>query len=432
MTTQPIEYAPHGRQLNPAELEIDLFCKGIRIHESCHLDQDARDFVRARAGLGSGLELMIPGRKNIWLNAPVTEFFVPFSPYELRFDGNGYQVYHTQDDVYYEVILPPAPAWYNKKTSTGVRMKEIAVMQGTYLGVYVGGTCAFWLSEPRESCKFCATGLHVGTEGADKAFKKVDEVVEVAQEAKRESNISFVHFNTGFQKNRGLELCAPFVKAMKERVGALVGVQAIPSPDLWKYDWMIDCGANHFSFCYELHNPEYFEKFLPGKARHIRQETFFRAMEYTSRKLGKGAVSGEIIAGIEPIEDTLNAIDYITSIGAFPTVCIFRPVEGTDMQDWNSPRYEDMVVVFKHVYEACMKNGIPIGMAPNIEVSLVVQPNDAEYLVEPSLRYYWYKTKLAVMRSAAQFIFQREMKPHPVAADADHAPVPPVIQNQTM
>ena len=102
------------------------------------------------------------------------------------------------------------------------------------------------------------------------------------------------------------------------------------------------------------------------------------------------------------------------------------------MQDWNSPRYEDMVVVFKHVYEACMKNGIPIGMAPNIEVSLVVQPNDAEYLVEPSLRYYWYKTKLAVMRSAAQFIFQREMKPHPVAADADHAPVPPVIQNQTM
>ena len=28
MTTQPIEYAPHGRQLNPAELEIDLFCKG--------------------------------------------------------------------------------------------------------------------------------------------------------------------------------------------------------------------------------------------------------------------------------------------------------------------------------------------------------------------------------------------------------------------
>ena len=51
-------------------------------------------------------------------------------------------------------------------------------------------------------------------------------------------------------------------------------------------------------------------------------------MEYTSRKLGKGAVSGEIIAGIEPIEDTLNAIDYITSIGAFPTVCNFPTCGG--------------------------------------------------------------------------------------------------------
>ncbi len=47
--------------LNPCELEIDLFCKGMRIDPSCALEDDARFISRTRAGLGSGLELVIPG-----------------------------------------------------------------------------------------------------------------------------------------------------------------------------------------------------------------------------------------------------------------------------------------------------------------------------------------------------------------------------------
>ena len=108
----------------------------------------------------------------------------------------------------------------------------------------------------------------------------------------------------------------------------------VPTLDLWKYDWLSDLGADHFSFCYEFHNPEYFARLLPGKQNTVGQDSFFRAMEYTSAKLGKGAVSGEIIAGVEPIEDTFAAIDYITSVGAFPTVCVFRPVIGADMEDY--------------------------------------------------------------------------------------------------
>ncbi len=420
--TEPLQASTHGRRLNPAELEIDLFCNGIFINPSCDLEHDARAYVKARAGLGSGLEMMIPGKKDIWLNVPVHESFVQNTAYELMKDQRGYRVVHTQDHEEYPVVIPPAPKWYYQKTSSGVSMTEIGVLQGTYLGIYIGKACAFWNTNPRENCRFCATGLYVSSEESEKAKKTVQEVVEVAQAAKEESGITFVHFNTGFQKYRGLNLCAPFVKAVKEHVGALVGVQAIPSTQLEKYDWIIDCGADHLSFCYELHNPQKFEEFLPGKAKHIKQETFFRAMEYTSKKMGKGRVSGEIIAGIEPIEDTLEAIDYITSIGAFPTVCIFRPVRGTDMENWPSPRYEEMVTVFRHVYQKCMDHGIPLGLAPNIEVSLVVQPTDAEYLVSGSWKKALYKTKLAMMRRMAKPIFVRQLKPHAIKADAENAP----------
>ncbi|RJP26364.1 MAG: hypothetical protein C4527_15440 [Candidatus Omnitrophota bacterium] len=431
MNTDPIKCMSHNRRLNAAELEIDLFCKGIRIHESCDLARDARVFAKARAGLGSGLEIYIPGQKRIWLNVPVLENFASKSPYELRRENENYKVYHTLDKESYDIELPPAPDWYFRQTSTGVEMQKIGVLQGTYLGIYLHDVCSFWKSDPRENCKFCATGINVGPAGTDKQKKSVREVVETAQAAKAESGVTFVHFNTGFQDYKGLDLSAPFVKAIKEEVGALVGLQAIPSQELWKYDWLIDCGVDHFSFCYELHNPDEFAKYLPGKQRMITQQAFFDAMEYTSRKMGKGRVSGEIIAGIEPIEDTLKAIDYITSIGAFPTVCIFRPVKGSDMEDWPSPAYDDMIRVFRRVYEGCMKNGIPVGLTPNIEVSLIVQPTDAEQLVEPSLQYYLYKTKLALMRPLVGMIYRRAIQPRTIRADADHPPISSTGKNES-
>ena len=188
--------------------------------------------------------------------------------------------------------------------------------------------------------------MNVGTNEIE--AKDPEDVAEVARAAKEESGTTFVHFNSGYQGDRGLEVVAPYIKIIKEKAGLMVGVQAIPYKQTWKYDWIIDLGANHFSFCYEFHNPEYFAKLLPGKEKIITQKTFFSALEYTTKKLGKGRCSGEIIAGVEPIEDTMKAIDYITDVGAFPTICIFRPLLGSSMEDHPSPTYEDMREVMKY------------------------------------------------------------------------------------
>jgi hypothetical protein len=206
------------------------------------------------------------------------------------------------------------------------------------------------------------------------------------------------------------------VKAVKSRVGMLVGLQLIPTLNFWKYDRLIDLGADHFSFCYEFHNPEYFARFLPGKQELVGQQTFFRALEYTVKKLGKGSCSGEIIAGVEPIEDTLRAIDYITGIGAFPTICIFRPTIGSDMEQWPSPRYDDMLVVFRHLYEACRRNRIPIDVTPNIEVSLIVQPGDTRYLAPLNLDSSIYRAEMALARWLARPYFGWKMRPKKITA----------------
>jgi len=401
--------------LNPCELEIDLFCKGIRIGESCTLDEDGRPLSRTRAGLGDGLELIIPGPlKDIWMNVPVVEDFVQHSCYRLEREGPAYIVVDDRTGARYSVRIPTEPAWYSEITSRGTEMRKVGVLQGTYLGIYISNACGFWAHSPRMNCRFCTTGLNVGVNEAE--VKDIEDVVEVARAAKQESGVTFVHFNSGYKTNRDLDVVAPYVKAVKSRVGSLIGVQACPVRDTWKYDRLIDLGANHFSFCYEFHDPKTFAEICPGKQKYIGQEAFFRALEYTSKALGKGTCSGEIIAGIEPLEWTLKAIDYITSVGAFPTVCIFRPTKGADLQDWPSPRYEDMLVVFRHVYEAYRKNNIPVDVTPNIEVSLVVQPGDTRYLAPTGWPSKLYNLKVRALKAVARPYFSWKMRPKQIAA----------------
>ncbi len=92
-------------------------------------------------------------------------------------------------------------------------------------------------------------------------------------------------------------------------------------------------------------------------------------------------------------------------------MCVFRPTIGSDMEHVPPPRCEDMLVVFRHMYQSCMRRGIPIGILPNIEVSLIVQPTDARYLVPASgVAYRLYHARLGLLRALAGPVLRRRLQ----------------------
>ena len=376
--------------------------------------EGARGVSRTRAGLGSGLEVVLPAasafQKDIWVNVPVAERFAERSPYRLTGGpAEGYSIVDKRSSHLYSARLPAQPQWYSRRTSRDVPMDRIGQLQGTYLGIYINPVCAFWNYSPALNCRFCTTGQNVGTTEA--ADKSIADVIETCRAARAESGVTFVHLNGGFQGSRGLEFATPYVTAIKRDVGMLVGVQLAPEPVFARYDALIAAGVDHLSFCLELLDPEWFARICPGKQRMHGQQLFIDAMKHCVARMPRGAVSGEIIAGIEPIERTLEAIDLITDLGAFPTVCIFRPTIGSDMEDWPSPSYEEMRRVMAHLYEACRRHWLPIGAAPNIEVSLVVTPDDASMLGEPSVGHYAYETFRRVVKVVSRPVFAHRMRP---------------------
>jgi hypothetical protein len=411
--------------LTSVELEIELFCRGLVIDPAVQRDMDARRIARTRAGLGSGLEIVLhaPGR-GVWVNVPVLEPFAAGSPFRLEVYDDAYVIRDTRPaGGMYPVTIPAEPSWYSRETASGTLMSRIGVLQGTYLGVYISNVCLYWACRPEPlNCRFCTTGKNVGVN--EEGRKSVEDVVEVARAAREESHVIFTHFNTGYRheddparrREHGLMQLAPYVRAVRDEVGGFVGVQAVPvtRANYDEYDEVIEAGADHFSFCVEFEDPEVFARICPGKAATLGQGAFYDAMAYTSAKLGVGRVSGEIIAGLEPVEMTKRAIDRIVGTGAFPTVCIFRPLVGSELADVPPPDPEDMKDVMAYQYAACRRAKIPIGVLPGIQVSLVVQPEESRSLVHGRPLIDPYEVRLGAMRAAAPLVTAIKSRPrHP-------------------
>ena len=397
---------------NPALLKLDLYCKGLRMDESCFIESDGgRKILRTRAGLGSGLEVVLPG--GLWTNVPVTEPFAQLSPYTLHRQDGQYLLRHSGQDVA-PLTLSPRPEWYDAHTSTGKQMTRIGTLQGTYLGVYPAKVCEYWTEKPsKTNCKFCSVGLNLGVDDADE--KSVTEVLEVVRAARRESGITYVDFNTGhYHGDTYLDILEPYIVRIKKELGLLIGVQTPPHRDLKRYDHLREIGVNRVSFCFEIFDRQVFQDVCPGKHAEYGLDFYLEAVRYCATLGKKGprhepwVTNGEIIAGLEPAESSIKAIDWITSVGAIPTVCVFRPLLGTDLADTPPPRTEEMVPVFARLYEACMEAGLPIGCAPNINVSLVLLPEECKSLT--SRRYPLTSLKLKAMKTAFGWQFGRRLQ----------------------
>lgn len=405
-------FTPDGK-CNPAYLKLDLYCKGLKIDASCDLDEDARQIIRNRAGLGSGLEVVIGA--DMYTNVPVVEWWVGNSPYWLvkaapeggqstgpyqiwrehkPFDYSAYDSMETAKrgpwvgtldranaELVDTVTIPEEPKWYKQRTSSGKLMQRIGCLQGTYLGVYWGPRCQNWgPNGENEYCKFCTEGQNLGSQ--EEAEKSIQDVLETAIAARKESKITFVHVNTGFiDSNDYLGLFEPLFEKLKSQTNLLLGLQAPPDANFENYRRFKQLGVNNVSLCFEVIDPDLFVEIGPGKARRAGLQRYLDAIDFCANEVGFDTVNGEIIAGLEPPESSMRAIDWIVDHGAIPTVCVFRPVVGAAYGKRKPPRVEDMLPVFQHFYRRCMEKGLPIGIAPNVKVSLIMLPEECRGLM---------------------------------------------------
>ncbi|MFH1540031.1 MAG: radical SAM protein [bacterium] len=365
---------------NPVVMELELFSKGLRIDGSVRLE-GKRSPLRLRAGLGSGLEAMIHGIDDwrgdyITVNIPIHGAFVKDSPYLLVQEEERYFVTANGEKIR-QIFLFPLPKFYNEKTSDGILMSRIGCIFGNVGSMMLKG-CQFWDMEGDMKCGFCATGLYRGD--TEEPEKTIRQVVEVCKKMVFEEKVDSLHFNTGFRKGKAIEEIIPFVEAVHRETGAYICVQCPPEDDFSLYEKLYEAGARHVSFCFEIFNLEHFRSVCPGKSKYIKHDRFFEAIRHCVGIFPD--VAGELVMGLEPVRNTLDGIEKVTGLGAWPTVTVFRPLPGTRMGEMRPPSTRELIPVVKRMYTSCMEKGVPLEQLPQIRESLSPLPMDGKYLLD--------------------------------------------------
>lgn len=341
-------------------LKFQIMSKGVRIDEKvrAEIGREIKDTVSMRSGLSSGLDMILPD--NIWVNAPINEWFVNQSGLELRQNRNRF-VLRENGQVITEVKLLPRPAYYDRYTSDGVLMRTIGSTRGDRLSISITNSCVFW-EDIRQRCKFCAIGRN---DGGEVKAKKVSHILETIDAALHDPvlPIRHVYLNSGSMSgsDRGVRLFSRIVSAIKSNFTVHIHLNPCP-PENEKYvDELYGSGLDEISFNVELIDKHIANEIIPGKFRSIGLNHYYRMLSYAAKLFGDRKVSSCLIVGLENPSATLEGVECLSQLGVISKLSCFRPVRGALLCDRKPPSVELMGFVYLRAREIAKTYGLPLG-----------------------------------------------------------------------
>lgn len=149
-----------------------------------------------------------------------------------------------------------------------------------------------------------------------------------------------------------------------------------------------DAGAVGFSLNLEVFGDARATEIMPRK--HQRSSPHMaRTVEAAVAAVGgQGAVRSIVIIGLEGVEDTLAAIEFLAGLGADPVLSPFRPARGTLLETWSPPSEKYLLEVFREAQKIARRHGVELGPR--------CIPCQHNTLTMPDPGIHWYSQATAV------------------------------------
>lgn len=267
----------------------------------------------------------------------------PKSPFLVDYTGNVLILRKNGVEVC-EVSWPKRPAFYDKETRSGERMKKVASMRGSCgLRVCHDNTCNYFAQE--EQCKFCnivparqRNRDHVVT------HKQTEDIYDAVKEAMIDDPVcGHIAFTSGAFKDDGLGSLPEILERLKPLLAQknFPIVTAITATrNRAETEYLCGTGISSVAFNIEIWNEAIFKEVCPGKDRRIGRERWIEALKEASQLLKPARALTSFVVGLEPMESFLEGIEYFTSHGIFPIMSPFIPMVGTEYEGKTPPKAE--------------------------------------------------------------------------------------------
>lgn len=337
-------------------LKVELQASGVRLENG----STGRGGARAGgAGPAEGITLFI---RDLVATVPVGASFVERSTFTLGdADPTMPGLLLRKDGVDSgRFRLAPEPEFYDRLTSDGVPMRQVALRHGFKA---IGSTVVQACSRGGDACAFCGIALSRKS-GATVARKSPEQLAEVSVLALQEG-FSHIILTTGTVnlEDCGISALEPCARAIKEATeGRMkVHVQFEPPGDpgwIGRVAEVSDSAAINI----ECFDAEVLGRVAPGKAA-AGLKKYEDAWSLAVDRFGEGQVTSFIIAGLgESRQSVLEGCELLCEMGVFPFLVPLRPIPGTPLGSASPPGADHIIALYEDAARIIERHGLSARM----------------------------------------------------------------------
>jgi uncharacterized radical SAM superfamily protein len=336
------------------EVKIGLMTHGMKVSESARkgIEGNAkRPLTLADYASTSGISMKLEG--DVWVNAPINDFnanFVKESPYSLDYVCNRFVIKNMGIEVTTDPI--PVPNYYNKSAESGEPFRNLAITHTDRVRISPIGGCAI-------TCDFCDLPFEYKYR-----TKRVDDLVESVSVALKDDlqRAKHVLISGGTPRKKDYRYENDVYGAVASAFpGVDVDIMMVPMKGLLDINELKKKRIKGLSINLELWNEEIREKVLHGKGSLTRDE-YLDFIEEAVPVFGEGNVRSLLMVGIEPMEDTLRAVDALAERGCDPVLSPFRPDPSTPMRNERPPNEKFLIETYQRARDIVEKiDGVKLG-----------------------------------------------------------------------
>ena len=341
------------------ELKLEILAHGIRVSDQAKRVWEERywgPLTLAEYASTSGVALHT--HAGIWINAPFIErFAVDHARVILDFQDHQFVLAWGGDAT---VVVPtPVPAYHHQEFNDGVRSYPY-----TRLGVTHTDRCRV---SPVEGCGWVCTFCNLPYDFRYAKMREA-ELLEVIRVAVRDhlSPARHVLVSGGTPKPEDEVWMDEIYLALARGAGVPVDVMMPARMDMTYPLRLRGAGVNLLSVNLEIWDEQRARRITPNKARLLGRAHYLDYIAGAVSALGIGSVQSLMVFGsaIEPIENTLLAVEALAARGCMPVLSPFRPDPTTPMGKESPATVEEMRRVYGESLEICLRSATGVKLGP--------------------------------------------------------------------
>jgi len=335
-------------------LKIDLMTHGMSVSSATRSALAGRDGLRpltlADYASTSGIALEIG--EDIWVNAPISDYnanFVTEPAFTLDHQSEGFVL--RGKDLEIRTHPLPVPGYHNERLPSGRLLTDFAITHTDRVRISPIQGCSY-------VCTFCDLPY-------DKRYEKmpVEGLIQSVRRALQDPILPAHHILISGGVPRDEDW--PWLNGVYETVAASfpefpIDVMMVPVPGHFQVERLYEAGIHALFLNLELFGVEAARKIMPRKVR-VGLETFLDVIEGAVAIFGPGRVYSLLLAGLEPIEDTLRGIQALAERGCDPVLSPFRPDPTTPLKNHQPPSAELLEEVYLRSVEIVNREGVKLG-----------------------------------------------------------------------